>query len=38
VVVGDGAARRLLPRDLASFEEACLAALRADGGGAGGLK
>jgi hypothetical protein len=29
-VVSDGAARRLLPRDLATFEEACRAALAAD--------
>jgi hypothetical protein len=27
VVVGNGAARRLMPRDLATFEEACRAAL-----------
>jgi hypothetical protein len=33
VVASDGAARRLLPRDLATFEEACEAAL-----GSGGLK
>jgi hypothetical protein len=26
-VVTNGAARRLMPRDLATFEEACLAAL-----------
>jgi uncharacterized protein YbjT (DUF2867 family) len=32
VVVSDGAARRLMPRDLASFEEACRAALAADPG------
>jgi uncharacterized protein YbjT (DUF2867 family) len=32
VVVGDGAARRLMPRDLATFEEACRAALSADPG------
>jgi uncharacterized protein YbjT (DUF2867 family) len=31
VVVSDGAARRLLPRDLATFEEACLAALAEPG-------
>jgi uncharacterized protein YbjT (DUF2867 family) len=30
VVVSDGAARRLMPRALATFEEACLAALAAD--------
>jgi hypothetical protein len=29
-VVGNGAARRLMPRDLATFEEACRAALEAD--------
>jgi uncharacterized protein YbjT (DUF2867 family) len=34
VVVSDGAARRLMPRDLAGFEEACRAAL-ADGGPGG---
>ena len=27
VVVSNGAARRLMPRDLATFEEACRAAL-----------
>jgi uncharacterized protein YbjT (DUF2867 family) len=32
VVVSDGAARRLMPRDLATFEEACRAALTADPG------
>jgi uncharacterized protein YbjT (DUF2867 family) len=32
VVVRDGAARQLLPRDLASFEQACLAALGGPGG------
>jgi len=32
VVVSDGAARRLLPRELATFEEACRAALAADPG------
>ena len=32
VVVGDGAARRLLPRDLATFEEACRTALGVPGG------
>jgi hypothetical protein len=31
VVVSNGAARRLLPRDLATFEEACRAALAAPG-------
>jgi hypothetical protein len=30
VVVSNGAARRLMPRDLATFEEACRAALAAD--------
>ncbi|HEV2871028.1 MAG TPA: NADH-binding protein, partial [Actinomycetota bacterium] len=38
VVVGNGAARRLMPRDLATFEEACRAALglpAAPGGGSG---
>ncbi len=30
VVVTNGAARRLMPRDLATFEEACLAALAAE--------
>jgi uncharacterized protein YbjT (DUF2867 family) len=30
VVVSDGAARRLLPRELTTFEEACLAALAAE--------
>jgi uncharacterized protein YbjT (DUF2867 family) len=34
VVVSDGAARHLMPRDLATFEEACRAAL-ADGGPGG---
>jgi uncharacterized protein YbjT (DUF2867 family) len=32
VVVSNGAARRLMPRDLASFEEACRAALADPGG------
>jgi uncharacterized protein YbjT (DUF2867 family) len=35
VVVSDGAARRLLPRDLATFEEACQAALGLAGGRGG---
>jgi len=35
VVVGNGAARRLMPRDLASFEEACRAALADPGSTAG---
>jgi hypothetical protein len=35
VVVSDGAARRLLPRDLATFEEACQAALGPAGGSGG---
>jgi hypothetical protein len=32
VVVRNGAARRLMPRDLATFEEACRAALGGPGG------
>jgi uncharacterized protein YbjT (DUF2867 family) len=36
VVVGNGAARRLMPRDLATFEEACRAALGAQGPGGPG--
>jgi uncharacterized protein YbjT (DUF2867 family) len=36
VVVSNGAARRLMPRDLATFEEACRAALEAQGSGGPG--